>query len=92
MKKKNKSEKRGNIRTCLCDDGDDSMNSEMWLLKESMNRSWSKAFDNVKGNGTQSKSGEASLLIGGGTVSSLWRKENLDADEPSCQVLWWEIE
>lgn len=90
--KKNKYEKRGNIRTCLYDDGDDSVNSEMWLLKGSMNRSWSKIFDSIRGNGIQSKSGETSLLIGGGAVSSLWRKENLDADAPSWQVLWWEVE
>lgn len=82
----------GNTRACLYDDGNDSVNGEMLLRRESMNNSRSKVFDSPRGNGLQSKSGETSLLGGGGTVPSLWRKGNLDADTPSGQVLWWEVE
>lgn len=68
------------------------MNSEMLLLRESMNNSRSKVFDNARGSGIQSKSRKISLLFTGGALASLWRKENWDANAPNWQVLWWEDE
>lgn len=57
-----------------------------------MNNSRSKVFDNPRDNGIQSKVGETSRLGGRGTLSSLWTKENLDAQARSWQALLWEDE
>lgn len=74
----------GNTRTCLCDGGNDEIKSEVLLLRKSMSESRRRVFDNSRGNGVQRKSGEISLLGGGGgTLPSLWRKKYLDADAPS---------
>lgn len=82
----------GNTIACMYNDENDSVNSEMLLWRKSMSHSRSKIFGRPGSNGIQSKSGETSLLEGRGTVPLLWRKGNLDADTPSWQVLWWEVE
>lgn len=90
--KKKKSLKEENTTACLCDKGNDYVNREMLLLRESMKNSRSKVFDYTKGSGSQCKSGKMSLLGRGGALPSWWRKENWDADALHWQVLWWEDE
>lgn len=66
------------------------VNSEMLLLRENRNDLRSRVFDKPRGNEIQRTRGEMVLVGRGESLPSLWKKEDLGADAPSCQVLWWE--